>query len=204
MKADELHRWPQGERPGSYGTSGAWEILDLLDRRQLSAATLLERLAAYSTRDLRGAYHLTRNLEELSRRAMLVEGADAGRARRISARNLLRRAFRQARLVEEAQELTHQREDLAREILADPPEPRGYRIRSVVQVLRMATSELPLPIKARRLLEVRREDLAAARDSLADAGSDGQASPAGMRELEREGILQLLGWALDLLDQLEP
>ena len=204
MKTDELHRWPQGERPGSYGTPGAWEILDLLDRRQLRAATLLERLAACSTRDLRGAYHLTRNLEELNRRTMLVEGEDAGRARRISARNLLRRAFRQARLVEEAQDLAHQREALAREILADPPDPRGYRIRSGVQVLRLASSELPLPIKARRLLEVRRKDLAAARDSLADGGSCTQTGPAGVRELEREGILQLLGWALDLLDQLEP
>ena len=203
MKTDELHRWPQGERPGSYGTPGAWEILDLLDRRQLSAATLLEGLAAYSTRDLRGAYHLTRNLEELNRRAMLMEGTDAGRSRRISARNLLRRAFRQARLVEEAQVLARQREALAREILADPPEPRGYRIRSVVQVLRMAISELPLPIKARRLLEVRRVDLVTALDSLVGGDPSGQASPAGVRELEREGILQLLGWALDLLDTMD-
>lgn len=202
MKQDDLHRWPRGERPASYGTPGAWEILDLLDRRQLGVATLMERLARYSARDLRGAYHLTRNLEELHRKTVLVEGEDAGRASRISARNLLRRAFRQARLAEEAEQLLHQQEALAQEILAAPPAPRGYRIRSLVQVLRLATSDKPLPMKTRQILEVRLDDLAAARASLQAEGPDKCVRQAGISELERDRIQRLLTWALDLLDQL--
>lgn len=202
MKQDALHRWPRGERPASYGTPGAWEILDLLERRQLGVATLMERLAGYSTRDLRGAYHLTRNLEELHRKSVLVEGEDAGRARRIRARNLLRRAFRQARLAEETEQLVHQQEALAREILAAPPAQRGYRIRSLVQVLRLATSDKPLKVLARQLLEVRRVDLAAARDGLQALDPDKRVRQAGISELEGDRIQRLLTWALDLLNQL--
>ena len=202
MKQDALHRWPRGERPASYGTPGAWEILDLLERQQLGVATLMERLAGYSTRDLRGAYHLTRNLEELHRKSVLVEGEDAGRARRIRARNLLRRAFRQARLAEETEQLVHQQEALAREILAEPPAQRGYRIRSLVQVLRLATSDKPLKVLARQLLEVRRVDLAAARDGLQALDPDKRVRQAGISELEGDRIQRLLTWALDLLNQL--
>lgn len=203
MKQDVLHRWPRGQRPATYGTPGAWEILDLLDRRQLGVATLLERLAGFSIRDLRGAYHVTRNLEELRRRAVLVEGEDAGRASRIRARNLLRRAFRQARLMEEAEQLACEQEALTREILAAPPAPRGYRIRSLVQVLRLATSDKPLPVKARQLLEVRRDDLAGARDSLAAPNLDRRIPHAGIRELEHHRLQRLLAWVLNLVDQLE-
>ena len=46
-------------------------------------------------------------------------------------------------------------------------------------------------------------DLVTALDSLVGGDPSGQASPAGVRELEREGILQLLGWALDLLDTMD-
>lgn len=168
----------------------------------MGVATHMEKLASYSPRDLRGAYHLTRNLEELRRRDLLVEGEDAGRACRIRARNLLRRAFRQARLVEEAERFVLEREALAREILAAPPNPRGYRFRSRVQVLRLATSDKPLMVKARQLLEVRRDDLATARDSLQPVEPDNPTRQAGISELEQVRIQHLLSWVLDVMDQL--
>ncbi|MDP2360616.1 MAG: hypothetical protein Q8O14_07670 [bacterium] len=161
MRVDAIDRWPGGAQPLFFATPEAWEILHLLDRRGLSMNEKLQRLAPYSMRDIRGAYFLTRERGALQRRETLVFGEDRGRADRISARNALRRAFCQAQAMEEAAQLEREAESILEQVRASPPAKVGHRIKSARQVLALASSLQPLPVRLQLLMEVRVEDLAA-------------------------------------------
>lgn len=161
MGPDAIDCWPGGERPTYFATPGAWVVLRLLDRQGLKPIEKLRLLESHSTRDLRGAYFLTRDLGELRRREVLVSGGDAGRAERIGARNLLRRAFNHARMQEEERQLEADAAASLSGIRAAPPARLGHRQKSIRQVLDLACAAQPLSARLRLLLEVRPIDLEA-------------------------------------------
>ncbi|MDP2361997.1 MAG: hypothetical protein Q8O14_14815 [bacterium] len=198
MPTDAIDRWPSGERPAFFATPGAWEILQLLDRQALSLDEKLGRLQPFSTRDIRGAYFLTRQRHELAARDLLVSGEDSGRAERISARNLLRRAFVQAQAQEEAAQLAREFETIIEQVRASPPAVLGDRIRSVHQVCILASAAQPLPLRLQLLMEVQADCLAAAADVLQSLADGQTVIGSWPRPLERDQALRLLDAAMAL------
>jgi hypothetical protein len=166
MTSNAIHRWPSGERPVYFATPGAWEILHLVSQETLKPADVRQALATRSTRDIRGAYFLTRELHELRRREVLVQGDDDGRAARIRARNALRRAFEDTRLREEANRREHEIAPILEDIRAHPPTRPGRRLKTPREVLSLASSTQSLAVRLRLLVEVRVEDLEAGIDHL--------------------------------------
>lgn len=202
MASHAIDRWPSGERPLYHATPGAWEILQLLDRPGMRISAQLALLVPFSTRDLRGAYALTRDLEELRRREILVTGEDDGRALRISVRATLRRAFHQAQLVEESAQLELEAPAILDAIRAAPPVERDTYLRTVRQVLDMAAAAQPLPVRLRLLLAVRREDLAAGAARLHDLPPGRYIHGRWPSVHERQQLLRVLELTLALQQDL--
>lgn len=161
MLPDGLRDMPSGSR--FQETPAAWEILVILDRQLLPISQMLEQLSGFSAADLHAAYWLTRRRAELARRGLLVDGEDAGRAARIRARNILARAHHQSRMVEQSMLLEDELRAVLEEIRGSPPASIGTHLRSPLQVLALAGSTQPLPVRLRRLLAVHPDRLEAAR-----------------------------------------
>jgi hypothetical protein len=201
MASDAIDRWPAGERPTFFATPGAWEILQIVEREALSLGARLQLLAPYTTRDLRGAYFLTRDLAALQRRQVLADGEDAGRAARIRARNLLKRAFAGAHLKESASQAAGDLDEVRAQLRASPPVRAGYLVKSVRQVLALAASGHPLSIRMRRLLAVRQEDLRRAAAHIEALAPGRFLYPSWPTPEEREHLLQVLALASALLEE---
>lgn len=202
MSFEGIDRWPGGQRPVFFATPGAWDILHILDHQDMSLGEALGLLAPYSLRDLRGAFFLTRDLDQMQRRATLVSGADRGRARRIRARLILRRAYASAQMLEEAERLTAETSAILDQVRADLPATCGYRVKTARQVLALAGSAQPLLVRLRLLMEVRLLDLTCGAARL-EALAPGQFIHGRWpTEHERQMTLRTIALASGLLSEL--
>lgn len=202
MGSDAIDHWPAGERPVYFATEAAWRILEIVARDALSHDARLELLMPYATRDIRGAYFLTRDRAALIRQQVLMSGVDAGQAARICARNLLRRAFERASLREAATRMERERGSIRAHFKASPPPVVGYRHRSTRQALDLATSRQPLLIRVRKLLELKPGVLACAAAAIRDPASCRILYPRWPTAEEREQVAGILDLALDLLQEI--
>ena len=185
-----------------YETPEAWEILEILDRQMLDIGTMLGLLARFSSRDLHAAYGLTRRQAELERRRILVDGEDAGRAARIRARNILARAHQQNLLAERTNRGDEEAQRVVDDIRGSPPTSIGTHLRSPHQVLILAGSTQPLPVRLRRLLAVQPERLSEALQRLQALPHDAWLRSGWPSRQERPLMRRLLELAIQLQREL--
>jgi len=200
--SDAIDHWPSGERPVYFATADAWRILEIVERDTLSNDARLTLLTPFATRDIRGAYFLTRDRAALARQHVLMSGVDRGQTARGSARILLRRAFERVRLREAAAQMECERESIRAHFKASPPPCVGYRHRSTRRALDLATSRQPLLIRVRKLLELQPGVLRSAAAALRDPASTRVLYPRWPTADEREQVAGILDLALDLLQDL--
>ena len=199
MRPDGL----RGIRGGTfYETHEAWEILEILDRQMLDIGTMLGLMGRFTSRDLHAAYGLTRRHAELERRSLLVDGEDAGRAARIRARNILARARHQSLMVEQSQLLEEESRAVLEAIRGSPPAVIGTHLRSVLQVLMLAGSTQPLPVRLRRLMAIHPGRLNEARERLLDLPDNAWLRGRWPSRLERPHMRRVMEQATQLQREL--